>query len=98
MAYRLRAEGRRLTLRHRKLGEIRLTPTFDDGFYGGGWYLTFGRDPAGEVAGFTMSSPRARKVRFRIRRTPAAPPEAVEPWPGACSEPAPPVRCTSGRP
>ena len=98
VAYRLRAEGGRLTLRHRKLGAIRLTPTFDDGFYGGGWYLTFGRDPAGKVAGFTMSGPRARKVRFRIRRTTAGPPEAVEPWPGACDEPAPPPRCTSDRP
>ena len=98
VAYRLRAEGRRLTLRHRKLGEIRLTPTFDDGFYGGGWYLTFGRGPAGAVAGFTMSSPRARKVRFRLRRATAAPPRTMEPWPGACSEPAPPLRCTSDRP
>ncbi len=98
VSYRLRAEGRRLTLRHRKLGEIRLTPTFDDGFYGGGWYLTFGRDPAGAVAGFTMSSQRARQVRFRLRAATAAPSEAVEPWPGACSEPAPPVPCASGRP
>ncbi|MCY4661851.1 MAG: serine hydrolase [Acidobacteria bacterium] len=98
VSYRLRAEGRRLTLRHRKLGEIRLTPTFDDGFYGGGWYLTFGRGPAGDVAGFTMSSPRARKVRFRLQPATAAPPEAMEPWPGACGEPAPPVGCTSGRP
>ena len=98
VSYSLRAEGRRLTLRHRKLGEVRLTPTFDDGFYGGGWHLTFGRDPAGAVAGFTMSSPRARKVRFRIQLATAALPEAVEPWPGACSEPAPTVRCTSGRP
>ena len=90
--YRLRAEGRRLVLWHRKIGEVRLTPTFDDGFYGGGWYLTFERGAGGEVAGFTMSSPRARRVRFRPRATEALP-GAVEPWPGACSEPAPLVRC-----
>ena len=96
--YRLRAEGRRLTLRHRKLGEVRLTPTFDDGFYGGGWYLTFDRAAGGDVAGFTMSSPRARKVRFRLQRGAGGGREApVEPWPGACSEPAAPVRCTAKR-
>ena len=94
--YRLRAADRRLTLRHRKLGDIRLTPTFGDGFYGGGWYFTFDRGAGGRVAGFTMSSPRARKVRFRLRPPPEASPEAVEPWPGACREPAPPRRCTSG--
>ena len=94
--YRLRAADGRLTLRHRKLGEIRLTPTFDDGFYGGGWYFTFDRRAGGRVAGFTMSSPRARKVRFRRRPAPEAAPEAVEPWPGACREPVPPPRCTPG--
>ena len=98
IAYRLRAEDRRLTLRHRKLGDIRLTPTFDDGFYGGGWYFTFDRGAGGELRGFTMSSPRARKVRFRLRRAPEALPEAMEPWPGACGEPAPPQRCSSDRP
>ena len=98
VAYRLRAEDRRLTLRHRKLGDIRLTPTFDDGFYGGGWYFTFDRSAGGEIRGFTMSSPRARKVRFRLRRAMEALPERVEPWPGACGEPAPPPRCPSDRP
>ena len=95
--YRLRAEGRRLTLRHRKIGEVRLTPTFDDGFYGGGWYFTFDRGARGEVRGFSMSVLRARKVRFRLRRATEAP-EAVEPWPGACGEPAPPAGCTADRP
>ncbi len=98
IAYRLHAEDRRLTLRHRKLGNIRLTPTFDDGFYGGGWYFTVDRGTGGEVAGFTMSSPRARKVRFQRQRALPAPSETVEPWPGACSEPDPPAGCTSDRP
>ena len=98
IAYRLRADDRRLTLRHRKLGVIRLTPTFDGGFYGGGWYFTFSRDPGGGVTGFTMSSPRARKVPFQRQRALPPPAETVEPWPGACSEPAPPAGCTSDRP
>ena len=63
--YTLRQEGWRLMLRHRKLGDVRLTPTFADGFYGGGWYLTFGRDGDGAVTGFTMSTVRAWKVAFR---------------------------------
>ena len=96
--YRLHAEGRRLTLRHRKLGEVRLTPTFDDGFYGGGWYWTFDRGSGGDLAGFTMSSSRARKVRFRMLHGAGGGRDApVEPWPGACSEPAAPVRCTADR-
>ena len=98
VAYRLRADDRRLTLRHRKLGVIRLTPTFDSGFYGGGWYFTFSRAPGGGVTGFTMSSPRARKVPFRRQRALPPPAETVEPWPGACSEPAPPAGCASDRP
>ena len=98
IAYRLRADDSRLTLRHRKLGVIRLTPTFGGGFYGGGWYFTFSRDPSGGVTGFTMSSPRARKVPFLRQHALRAPAATVEPWPGACSEPAPPAGCTSDRP
>ena len=98
IAYRLRADDSRLTLRHRKLGVIRLTPTFAGGFYGGGWYFTFSRDPSGGVTGFTMSSPRARKVPFLRQHALPAPAATVEPWPGACSEPAPPAGCTSDRP
>ena len=63
--YTLRQDDWRLMLRHRKLGDVRLTPTFADGFYGGGWYLTFGRDGDGAVTGFTMSTVRAWKVAFR---------------------------------
>ncbi len=63
--YVFREENRRLVLSHRKLGRIRLVPTFDDGFYGGGWYFTFRRAAGGGVTGFTMSTSRARKVAFR---------------------------------
>ena len=66
--YAFREEGRRLVLWHRKLGHIRLISTFEDGFYGGGWYFTFRRNAAGEVTGFTMSTSRAWKVAFRKLR------------------------------
>ena len=62
--YLFREENRRLVLSHRKLSRIRLVPTFEDGFYGGGWYFTFVREDAG-VTGFTMSTSRAWKVPFR---------------------------------
>ncbi len=62
--YRFREEDRRLVLSHRKLGRIRLLPTFEDGFYGGGWYFTFLRESEA-VTGFTMSTSRAWKVPFR---------------------------------
>ena len=62
--YVLREENRRLVLSHRKLGRIRLIPTFEDGFYGGGWFFTFVRDGRG-ITGFTMSTSRAWKVPFR---------------------------------
>ena len=61
--YVFRDENRRLVLSHRKLGRIRLVPTFEDGFYGGGWYFTFVRENA-RVTGFTMSTSRAWKVPF----------------------------------
>ena len=69
--YVFREENRRLVLWNRKLGHIRLIPTFEDGFYGGGWYFTFRRDSGGEVTGFTMSTSRAWRVAFRkLRREP----------------------------
>ena len=65
--YVFREENRRLVLSHRKLGRIRLIPTFEDGFYGGGWYLTFVREGS-RVSGFTMSTSRAWKIAFRKLR------------------------------
>ena len=70
--YAFREDDRRLVLSHRKLGRIRLVPTFEDGFYGGGWYFTFRRDGRERIAGFTMSTSRAWKVAFRkLREEPA---------------------------
>ena len=65
--YVFREENRRLVLSHRKLGRIRLVPTFEDGFYGRGWYFTFVREGGG-ITGFTMSTSRAWKVPFRKMR------------------------------
>ena len=67
IVYTFHIENGHLALWHRKFGSVRLTPTYDRGFYGDGLYLQF--DPAveGTVAGFTASTPRAWKVRFERR-------------------------------
>ena len=62
VAYTLRMDGRVLALWNRKLGDVPLTPTFADGFYGGGLYFTFTRGRDGGVDGFTTSTDRAWKV------------------------------------
>ena len=62
--YSFTVRDRRLVLWHRKLGSIGLVPTYPDGFYGGGLYLSFRRDRANAVDGFTVSTPRAWKVEF----------------------------------
>ena len=62
--YGFRIGERGLTLWNRKLGAIPLVPTYQDGFYGGGLYLTFTRDDRDSVDGLTVSTPRARKIRF----------------------------------
>jgi CubicO group peptidase (beta-lactamase class C family) len=57
-----------LALRHRKLGTERLKPVFRDVFSQGSRSVTFRRDQNGHVTGFTISTPRVRKVRFvRVR-------------------------------
>jgi hypothetical protein len=63
--YEARLEEGRLSFMNRKTGRRNLNPTFLDGFGGGGNSVTFFRDPSGEIAGFTMSSGRVWKVRFR---------------------------------
>ena len=65
--YVFRQENGRLMLSHRKLGRIRLVPTFENGFYGGGWFFTFVREGT-TVTGFTMSTSRAWRVPFRRLR------------------------------
>ncbi len=67
IVYTFHIENGHLALWHRKFGSVKLTPTYDRGFYGDGLYVQF--DPAveGTVAGFTASTPRAWKVRFERR-------------------------------
>ena len=62
--YGFRIGERGLTLWNRKLGAIPLVPTYHDGFYGGGLYLAFTRDDRDSIDGLTVSTPRARKIRF----------------------------------
>jgi CubicO group peptidase (beta-lactamase class C family) len=63
-AYEVRVEEDELVFWHRKRGARPLTPRFPDGFSAGTSVL-FTRDPEGSVDGFTMSSGRAWKIRFR---------------------------------
>jgi hypothetical protein len=62
--YLLILEGRRLIMRHRKLDDRNLRPTFVDGFNAGNRTLRFTRDSDGSISGFRMSSGRVRGVRF----------------------------------
>lgn len=55
-----------LVRQHRKLPEVRLRPTYRDGFMGNGSY-DFTRDDDGRVDGFTISTGRVWKVRFDRR-------------------------------
>jgi CubicO group peptidase (beta-lactamase class C family) len=56
-----------IVLLHRTQDSDRFRPVYQDGFRSGGDWLTFGRDGAGKVTGFTWSSGRVRKVVF-VRR------------------------------
>ena len=64
MQYTVSMDGGRLVARQRKLGTLPLTPTYPDGFFTAGFYLSFTRGAGGAVEGFTMSTARAWKVRF----------------------------------
>jgi len=58
----------RLVARHRRHGDIPLTPAEPDAFDAGQWFfgrVRFERDPAGNVAAFRVSSGRAQNVLFR---------------------------------
>lgn len=64
-AYSIRRNGHGLALWNRKHGLIPLRPTHRDGFSSELYSLTFSRDGQGRVDGFTVSSPRVRKVGFQ---------------------------------
>jgi len=52
---------------HRVQDPASFRATYEDGFNSGGDWITFTRDPAGRVTGFTYSDGRVWKVRF-VRR------------------------------
>ena len=58
-------EGGSLVVRHRKLDDAPLTPTFRDAFLVRGALAAFTRDGSGAVEGFTLSDGRVWNVRFR---------------------------------
>ena len=62
--YTFTVDRGRLVLRHRRLGTLPLTPTYQDGFFTSGFYLAFTQGAEGTLTGFTMSTERAWKVRF----------------------------------
>ncbi|MGB3542384.1 serine hydrolase [Rubrivirga sp.] len=69
-AYEARVDGDRLVLVHRRHGEIALSPTAEDAFSSGVWFLrtvTFERDVAGRPTAMLASSDRVRDLRFERR-------------------------------
>ncbi len=64
--YSIELDDDGLAFRHRKHGRMSLTPTHRDAFtfYFDFMGIRFHRNEDGQVTGFTMSSPRVRKVRF----------------------------------
>ncbi len=57
----------KLILKARKSDDVPLQPTFKDGFVfatGPGAYFTFLRNEHGDIAGFTISTQRVRKVSY----------------------------------
>jgi hypothetical protein len=63
--YRLVVEGGNLGVRHRKLDDAPLTPTFRDAFLVRGALAAFTHGASGAVDGFTLSDGRVWNVRFR---------------------------------
>lgn len=66
--YRLTATDTGLVLSHRKLDERRLEAAGRDLFTSGLGTMVFARDRRGRVTGFTLSSGRARGIRFERLR------------------------------
>jgi hypothetical protein len=62
--YQVRREEDQLVYWHRKFGTRTLSPLFPDGFSANGGVI-FTRDTQGRINGFTVSSGRVWKVRFR---------------------------------
>lgn len=66
--FTLVVEDEALTLRHRRLDDVKLTTGDEDSLSGGGFILEFERDRADRVVAFYLSNTRSRDVRFeRVR-------------------------------
>jgi CubicO group peptidase (beta-lactamase class C family) len=63
----LQGEDGGLLLRRRLMSDVRLVPTFEDGFAAGGGAVVFRRDGEGRVTGFAYTAGRIRHVRFDRR-------------------------------
>lgn len=66
--YQVVVEEGALTLRHRRLDDIDLSPGEEDTFSGGGLTLDFARDRSGRIIAFYLSNVRTRDVRFERMR------------------------------
>jgi hypothetical protein len=62
--YRVELAGGQLRMWNRKRGEMRVTARALDRFAAGNMQVTFTRDEAGRIDGFTASTGRVRRVRF----------------------------------
>jgi len=70
--YRVELADDHLRLWSRKRGTLRMTARAEDRFSVGNLQITFTRDRAGRVDGFTASTGRVRRVRFeRVETSPA---------------------------
>jgi hypothetical protein len=65
--YELTLEDGALQWRQRRYDARELRPVLPDTLTHGRFWFEFQRDDAGEVSGFTVSSMRARRVRFERR-------------------------------
>lgn len=67
VTYLVKVVDGKLVLWNRKHGDVPVEATHELGFSSEFWSITFTRDPGGSIGGFTISTPRVRKVVFRKR-------------------------------
>lgn len=74
--YTVAVEKGKLVAKHRRTGDVPLTPAFTDQFRGGQWYfrhIVFTRDERNRVDGFRLTGGRVRNMRFDRQPAPASP-------------------------
>lgn len=67
VSYLVKVMDGKLVLWNRKLGDVPVAATHERGFSAEFWSITFTRDAGGSIDGFTISTPRVRKVIFTKR-------------------------------